>query len=114
MNRHSDLSTFFHHYIKALRWAEQFEGRISDEDRAHLKEMCRQFLKDSRELIEDEPGMGLDRAGHDFYLTHVGHGAGFWDGDWPKHGDELTALAEEHPRVEATREYLYVPHATTA
>jgi len=76
MNRRSDLSTFFHHYTKALRWAEQFEGRISDEDRAQLKEMCRQFLEDARGLIGDEPGMGLDRAGHDFFLTHVGHGAG--------------------------------------
>lgn len=24
------------------------------------------------------------RAGHDFWLTRNGHGAGFWDGDWPK------------------------------
>ena len=22
-------------------------------------------------------------AGHDFWLTRNGHGAGFWDGDWP-------------------------------
>ena len=22
-------------------------------------------------------------AGHDFWLTRTGHGAGFWDGDWP-------------------------------
>lgn len=28
---------------------------------------------------------GLDaRAGHDFWLTRCGHGAGFWDGDWPE------------------------------
>ena len=24
------------------------------------------------------------RAGHDFWLTRNGHGAGFWDGDWPE------------------------------
>jgi len=23
------------------------------------------------------------KAGHDFWLTRNGHGAGFWDGDWP-------------------------------
>jgi hypothetical protein len=23
-------------------------------------------------------------AGHDFWLTRNGHGAGFWDGDWPE------------------------------
>jgi len=26
----------------------------------------------------------LGRAGHDFWLTRNGHGAGFWDGDWPE------------------------------
>lgn len=24
------------------------------------------------------------KAGHDFWLNHNGHGAGFWDGDWPE------------------------------
>jgi hypothetical protein len=24
------------------------------------------------------------RAGHDFWLTREGHGAGFWDGDYPE------------------------------
>jgi hypothetical protein len=23
-------------------------------------------------------------AGHAFWLTRNGHGAGFWDGDWPE------------------------------
>jgi hypothetical protein len=23
-------------------------------------------------------------AGHDFWLTRNGHGAGYWDGDWPE------------------------------
>jgi len=26
----------------------------------------------------------LSQAGHDFWLTRCGHGAGFWDGDWPE------------------------------
>lgn len=25
-----------------------------------------------------------EQAGHDFWLTRNGHGAGFWDGDWPE------------------------------
>jgi hypothetical protein len=33
----------------------------------------------------------LSRAGHDFWLTRNGHGAGFWDGDWPEDvGENLT------------------------
>jgi hypothetical protein len=31
-------------------------------------------------------------AGHDFWLTRCGHGAGFWDGDWPE--PAATALNE--------------------
>lgn len=35
-------------------------------------------------------------AGHDFWLTRNGHGAGFWDGDYPKeHGDKLTAASKQ-------------------
>jgi hypothetical protein len=35
-------------------------------------------------------------GGHDFWLTRNGHGAGFWDGDWPKEaGDRLTKACEE-------------------
>lgn len=30
-------------------------------------------------------------AGHDFWLTRNGAGAGFWDGDWDEdHGDAMT------------------------
>jgi hypothetical protein len=40
---------------------------------------------------EDDAGAGMD-----FWLTRNGHGAGFWDGDWPeKQGEALTELAEE-------------------
>ncbi len=31
-----------------------------------------------------------EMAGQDFWLTRNGHGAGFWDGDWPDAGDRLT------------------------
>lgn len=34
------------------------------------------------------------RAGHDFWLTRNGHGAGFWDSDWPETGDMLTAASK--------------------
>lgn len=35
------------------------------------------------------------QAGHDFWLTRCGHGAGFWDGDWGDDiGDHLTAASK--------------------
>lgn len=34
-------------------------------------------------------------AGHDFWLTRNGYGAGFWDGDWQKDvGEQLTQLSK--------------------
>lgn len=36
-------------------------------------------------------------AGHDFWLTRNGHGAGFWDGGWPKEaGEKLTIAAKSY------------------
>lgn len=41
------------------------------------------------------------QAGHDFWLTRNGHGAGFWDREGLPFGEELTALCavfgEQHP-----------------
>ena len=39
------------------------------------------------------------QAGHDFWLTQNGHGAGFWDGDWPTYGEQLTKLAKYYPEI---------------
>jgi hypothetical protein len=39
-------------------------------------------------------------AGHDFWLTRTGHGAGFWDGDWPEDlAPLLTRSAESFGEV---------------
>lgn len=44
------------------------------------------------------------RFGQDFWLTRNGHGAGFWDGDWPDEiGTWLTEIARPYGEV-----YLYV------
>ena len=38
-------------------------------------------------------------AGHDFWLTSNGHGAGFWDGDWPTYGKQFTKLSKCYPEI---------------
>lgn len=44
------------------------------------------------------------QAGHDFWLTRNGHGAGFWDGDWPEpEASRLTKAAKGFGET-----YLYV------
>lgn len=50
---------------------------------------CKRFQADNADDLDDDnclsygPDFGpAGRAGHDFWLTRNGHGAGFWDGDW--------------------------------
>lgn len=59
-------------------------------------QMLRQASKFEYEHAED---IGDDdaHAGRDFWHTRNGHGAGFWDGDWPKEaGERLTKAAKEY------------------
>ena len=53
------------------------------------------FLKGLPPRLLDVVGDDLHRAGHDWWLTRNRHGAGFWDGDYPDHGDELTDHAHK-------------------
>lgn len=40
-------------------------------------------------------------AGHDFWLTRCGHGAGFWDGEWPEpHATTLDNAAQAFGNVD--------------
>lgn len=41
-----------------------------------------------------------EQAGHDFWLTRNGHGAGFWDSDWPVNGEALTEACESYRQVD--------------
>ena len=56
---------------------------------------CNRFQDENSSDILNNP----IQAGHDFWLTRNHHGAGFWDGDWPKTvGERLTAVAQNSMR----------------
>lgn len=89
----SGLDIFTTAYIEAALWsstdnADETGGEpldlnysISDIAPETLAEMvadCADFQASFGEYIARD----LLRAGHDFWLTRNGHGAGFWDGDW--------------------------------
>lgn len=108
-DRTPKMDTFTRQYIETALWssndnADDSGGEpldanysISDIDPATLKRMiqdCADFQKDFGDLIDDDGG-DYSQAGHDFWLTRNGHGAGFWDGDWEKHGDELTEASKD-------------------
>ena len=80
------LETFTTAYIEAALWSsdvEETEGGISPELQATFERDCAKFYASHTRVIEEAQGTD-ERAGHDFWLTRCGHGAGFWDGDWPE------------------------------
>jgi hypothetical protein len=61
---------------------------IADETLTRMVADCDRFQAEQAEWIiseycESRVDNTIDeKAGHDFWLTRNGHGAGFWDGDW--------------------------------
>ena len=109
----NDFTQFFESYIAAALWSSvsDDDDGITDEHDAddidkktlqYLVCVAYKFYRDTKCYIESEPepptcsnGSGpYAMAGHDFWLTSAGHGAGFWDGDWPKYGSLLTKCSE--------------------
>ena len=75
------LDDFTTAYVEAAEWTEEQEGREwSPEARLRVIEDCASFQAQAGDLIYGTE----EQAGHDFWLTRNGHGAGFWDGDWPE------------------------------
>ena len=109
VTKHGTLSEFEHAYITTALWSTNDESTpqggepldanydaddLAPEAAAKMLADCRQFLDANEATIDDAiesgdvkygPDFGpMGRAGHDFWLTRNGHGAGFWDGDWPE------------------------------
>lgn len=117
------FDAFFSAYLTTALWSsviselederdgDPFDRHFSesDFDAGHLETLRAHALSFYlRALVwieaEAEPKCGPDfdryeHAGHDFWLTQNGHGAGFWDGDWPTYGDTLTKLAKCYPET---------------
>ena len=73
---------------------------IAPETLAEMRSDCTKFQAINRKLLVDAHGRGYSkaRAGHDFWLTRNGHGAGFWDRDELDAGglgDKLTAATKK-------------------
>jgi hypothetical protein len=101
----ADLDMFTLAYIECALWSSNDNNEpldsnysiddISPETLEAMVADCEQFQEQFGELIDTEERVSgrygnRETAGHDFWLTRNGHGAGFWDGDWPEFGDTLT------------------------
>jgi hypothetical protein len=102
------LNVFVESYIETALWAstdeqdqplnERFNaGHLSDAAWLKCVSQCADFLSrlDVVHLSAAWTSASYKRAGHDFWLTRNGHGAGFWDGDWPNSGKELTEASKQ-------------------
>ena len=105
------LDTFTTAYIECALWStndestpeggDPLDNKYGAEDLApeclnQIKEDCEAFQRDHAADIASD----LVLAGHDFWLTRNGHGAGFWDGDWPKEvGERLTEASRVYGEV---------------
>ena len=70
-----------------------------------VREDCEDFVNANAAHLETytEFGYTLGQAGHDFWLTRNGHGAGFWDRDARERFDVLTAAAKAYGDVDLYR-----------
>jgi hypothetical protein len=81
---------------------ESLEGfELSSEAQEQAQADCDAFWTLACDLVTSETRLKPTEytpeamAGHDFWLTRVGHGCGFWDGDWrDPEGEKLTKLAK--------------------
>lgn len=109
------LKSFTNAYITAALWSSTDEsnesggepmdanydaGDLADKAMAQMQREAQAFYdahgdKFTEENCKHESCSVDECAGHDFWLTRNGHGAGFWDGDWIEPiATELTAAAK--------------------
>lgn len=107
------MDVFTKSYIKCALWAssdqsdeqggESFDVNysIEDIDPTTLRVMqndCEQFQRENAEDIatwESPRSPAEVMAGHDFWLSRNGYGAGFYDGDWPEEPGKRLSEASE-------------------
>jgi len=106
MQAQQALDPFTEAYITAALWSsmgddgEPLDSQygvddLADETLMKMVHDCQEFQKTYAHLYQ-EVGMDDEQAGHDFWLTREGHGAGFWDRNLGQIGDELNKAAKSY------------------
>lgn len=67
---------------------------------AELRADCVDFYLEAIKLLDLDTFDRWNDLGSDFHLTRNRHGAGYWDGDWPNIGAQLTELARPYGSCE--------------
>lgn len=98
---YDDLDAFTQGYVEALFFTngEDLEDKGFSDLEPHtlqcIIEDCREFQKNNAATLSRAyvKGYSEDMAGHDFWLTRNGHGAGFWDREELSEDDLCRILA---------------------
>lgn len=112
-----DLDQFHMSYVQTALWSstnpnnddslDNGEYEMSDELESEMLADCEAFLAVHADTIRDcktarnDGSSNFTMAGHDFWLTRCGHGAGFWDGDYSEpHATILTNASKKAGNVD--------------
>ncbi len=102
------LSHFFSAYLECALWSTHDESTpdggepmdsnygVEDIDETCMENMireCGEFIDANR---ADLDSLSAAQAGHDFWLTRNGHGAGFWDRGLGEVGKRLSKACEPY------------------
>ena len=104
----NNLDSFTRQYIETALWSStDDDGMHFDRDfsicdiapdaLATMIADCAKFQAENADTMNLDGCQDASMCGHDFWLTRNGHGAGFWDGDYPEEiGDALTAASKQY------------------
>ena len=102
----AEFDLFFNAYVEAIAFTES-EGyenfHLTEEAVDEALVDCATFLRDNRVFLQEASekfGYTYTQAGHDFWLTRNGHGAGFWDRGIEEAGERLTEAARSYPEAD--------------
>lgn len=113
-----NTNAFVQAYIVAALWSstdetgEPLDAVFSEDDLAEetaqkMRSDCEDFIQaNASDLtvyclqMKNEQWSGEARAGHDFWLTRCGHGAGFWDRGLGDLGERLSTAAKVYGNVD--------------
>ena len=108
----SQIQEFVAAYIECALWSsvddneESFDANytqddIADESMASIVSDCVDFFAANLLTFNDTPDeYDVSQAGHDFWLTRCGHGAGFWDRGLGDVGEILTAASKVYGNID--------------
>lgn len=116
------MDEFTQAYITCALWSSNdiddtpLDYNFSEDDfaeitLAQIKRDCKVFQEENKVLLskayelrkdtdEERKAYTQAQAGHDFWLTRNGHGAGFWDRGLGDIGRTLTKQCEKYPQID--------------